>query len=661
MTSLASPISARFAAHTAGLALAVFLIGLTASADGDIFWHLAAGRWMWTERALLTVDPFSSGAGGRPWTDVHWLFQLGVYAVHALGGLRALVVLKALLVALGAVVLALAVRVRAGERPALLFALLASGSLFAAREFLLLRPVIVSLLMLAAFFFVLERFRRDSRWVVLAPLPLLQIVWSNAQGLAPLGVGLVLAYAAAFLLAARFGRGSWFPFAPETKEPGASGALRLLAAGAAVAIASAITPYGSSALALPWRLLGRLVPKEDGLYALNIVENVPPLALDPALNGQFWHLKWFLAVALLAVALSFRRLVLSQLLVFAALLGLALMANRNLLLLYWLGAPMIASWLSTPLRRASLWLRMSSARAGAAWAGRAALLAVTLLSGVVAAREPDLGAPAPFRVPAKSAELLRTLPPGSVFAADHYGGYLIWSLFPAQRPYMDTRLVLRSADEFREFLAVVDEPQRFDDFEKRHGFGAVVLPVAFPDRYLPLIAYLYRHPRWKLSYSDGSETLFVPREGSADRGMALGDATTLRSILAELDERFAGEPRAKSAARRSLAALSLSLFEFESAELSLSGDESVEAEALRARARLLRGDTKGAEERAKRLLAQHPDDPSSLNLLALASLERGDRGRALAFLRRAAGASPFDAETEALLRKLEVSEHDPSP
>jgi Flp pilus assembly protein TadD len=105
----------------------------------------------------------------------------------------------------------------------------------------------------------------------------------------------------------------------------------------------------------------------------------------------------------------------------------------------------------------------------------------------------------------------------------------------------------------------------------------------------------------------------------------------------------------------------LSLFEFESAELSLSGDESVEAEALRARARLLRGDTKGAEERAERLLAQHPDDTGSLNLLALASLERGDRGRALTFLRRAAGASPFDAETEALLRKLEVSEHDPSP
>jgi hypothetical protein len=234
------------------------------------------------------------------------------------------------------------------------------------------------------------------------------------------------------------------------------------------------------------------------------------------------------------------------------------MANRNLLLLYWLGAPIIALWLSTPLRRASRWLRMSGARAGAAWAGRAALLAVTLLSGVVAAREPDLGAPAPFRVPAKSAELLRALPPGSVFAADHYGGYLIWSLFPAQRPYMDTRLVLRSADEFREFLAIVDEPQRFDDFEKRHGFGAVVLPAAFPDRYLPLIAHLYRHPGWKLSYTDGSETLFLPREGSADRGLALGDTATLRSILAELDEHFAGAPREKSASRFCRCALPLS-------------------------------------------------------------------------------------------------------
>src|SRR3954469_13579389 len=88
------------------LAAVVFAVGLTAIADGDIFWHLAAGRQMVAARALLRADPFSVSAFGRPWIDVHWLFQLGAYAVHAAGGLRGLVLAKAALAALGALVLA---------------------------------------------------------------------------------------------------------------------------------------------------------------------------------------------------------------------------------------------------------------------------------------------------------------------------------------------------------------------------------------------------------------------------------------------------------------------------------------------------------------------------------------------------------------------------
>src|SRR3954463_3102007 len=77
-----------------GLVVAVVAAGLTPVADGDIFWHLAAGRRMVETGPFLRPDPFSLSAAGRPWIDVHWLFQLGTYAVHALGGLRALVVGK---------------------------------------------------------------------------------------------------------------------------------------------------------------------------------------------------------------------------------------------------------------------------------------------------------------------------------------------------------------------------------------------------------------------------------------------------------------------------------------------------------------------------------------------------------------------------------------
>ena len=66
--------------------------------------------------AILRSDPFSLGALGRPWIDVHWLFQLASYGGFRLGGLGALVVAKALLVAAGAVGLLAAVR-RALARP----------------------------------------------------------------------------------------------------------------------------------------------------------------------------------------------------------------------------------------------------------------------------------------------------------------------------------------------------------------------------------------------------------------------------------------------------------------------------------------------------------------------------------------------------------------
>src|SRR4051812_42712861 len=83
------------AAALAALVAGAFIVSLTPIADGDIFWHLAAGREMVRRHAWLRTDPFTISAGGRPWIDVHWLFQLGAYAVNRAAGLAGLVVVKA--------------------------------------------------------------------------------------------------------------------------------------------------------------------------------------------------------------------------------------------------------------------------------------------------------------------------------------------------------------------------------------------------------------------------------------------------------------------------------------------------------------------------------------------------------------------------------------
>src|SRR3954465_12430079 len=90
--------------------------GLTALgpiADGDIYWHLAAGQEIWRRGALLRTDPFTVSAAGRAWIDVHWLFQLAVALIHRAFGFSGLAVGKAIVVAAGAVL-----SVRTAERAA---------------------------------------------------------------------------------------------------------------------------------------------------------------------------------------------------------------------------------------------------------------------------------------------------------------------------------------------------------------------------------------------------------------------------------------------------------------------------------------------------------------------------------------------------------------
>jgi hypothetical protein len=641
------------------VAVGAFVVGLAPLADGDLWWHLAAGREMVRTHALLRTDPFSAGAAGRPWVDVHWLFQLAAYGVHALGGLRMIVLAKCVLVGAGAVVLAVTVARAAGARALALFVPAFLGALFAARPLLLPRPVIPTLLFLAASFALLEAFRRDGRLAWLAPLPLLQVVWANVQALSMLGPALVGAYALAAAASCLLGGHSWYPFADEhAPEVGGARAARALAVTLVLCLAACfVTPYGARAVALPFGLLGRFLPGAGNVYGTNIAENVPPWVLErasPGRLGPFWHVGPYLALVAACLAAA-PRAVLSRLIVVIALAALALAGNRNVLLLYWLATPIAVISVAPALRRLRVaWRRRRAPLVAARWAPRAALAAVLLVASVAAARETSLAAPAPWRAPVRSAELIAAQGgTGPVFAADQFGGYLIWALGPEHKPFMDTRLVLRTAQEFEEYLAVVDDPRRFDAWERDKGFAYVLLPVAYPNRYLPLIAHLYDSERWQLVYTDGGETLFARRAISLRE--TVSDAWNLKSsavvdrIGADLARRFGDEPRVHEAARVSLATLLLGVGAPGEAERALEGLGTTSAVTLRARCRLAAGDLEGAERLANATLERDPWDVASIDVLAVVAARRSDSDRAREFLRRALDINPYDVEAGALL------------
>jgi hypothetical protein len=639
------------------LALGAGSMGLAPSADGDVWWHLAAGREMVARGALLFTDPFSVSAAGRAWVDVHWLFQLLSYGVHGVLGAGGLVMLKCAFVAAGALALGASVqrdRFAGWARPLLVTLLLAL--LLVSRQLLLVRPVMITLPCLALFFYQLERYRLDGNAQRLVLLAALQVVWANCQGLSALGPAVVAAYALAAGLDAWLGRSVHWPFA---REAAAGGARFKHLCGALVAclLASALTPFGASALWLPAKLLHRLVPGEHNVYAHTVAENVPPFLLERWSGGEFWHLKWFFALLGLGLVLGRRRLRLSHTLLLVGFSALALLSNRNVLLLYWMAAPIAALQLAPAARRLAHAL---GKRRGArlVFAANAGALSVLLgVSSAAAVRESSLAQASPFRAPVESVRRLASLAGGGdVFTADHHGGYLIWQLYPRYRPYIDTRLVLRTAQEYAEYLSLADEPERFDAFQAQRRFSHVLLPVAYPDRYLGLIAHLYRSPAWRLLYTDGSEVLFARADLATEPGWDLSSAASTDSVVADLEKRYAGQPALLAASRRHLATLHVALGETAQAERALAGLHGAEADALRARCRFVAGDLDGARALAAQQLAREPDDARSASLLARIALERGELTRGATWLRQALRADPFDAEASQLLGSLEDSE-----
>ena len=634
--------------------------GLTPVADGDVYWHLAAGREMVHSGALLRSDPFSVSAAGHAWFDVHWLFQLALFALHRSAGLPALVLAKCLLIGSGA--LCLYAALERAARP--LFVAFAIAALFAARHLLLMRPVIVTLLFLGLFFWRLERFRNaDATKLWWVELPLAQVVWTNCQGLFALGPALVGAYAAGAWAQRLLGQRSWFPFAQESRSnDNARAHCRALSLTWLLCLLGSLaTPYGWRAVALPIELLLRLTPRADNPYQ-SVAENLPPFLLARFSPEQFWHLPWFLGLLALSFVLAKRRSRLSHLLVLAGCLGLGLISNRNVLLLYWMATPIAALQLAPWAQRAWLALQRRRGASVVRWLPHLVLASLLGAVGTAAARESSLREPAPFHIPVSSVAVLERLPGGSIFSADHQGGYLIWKLYPRFKPYIDTRLVLRSPEQYNEYLELAEHPERFDAFQRRHGFSYVVLPVVYPDRYLALIAHLYDSPHWKLIYTDGADVVFaqssLPAAAVAAR-VDLRDSATTERILRELDARFGAAPRVLESARIQLATLEIATRAFPQAERILSETDAPAARALQARARLLAGDLEGAEAIAERSLRQDDADVRSLDVMAMLYVRRGRLPTALTFLRRALAVDPFDGEATTLLGTLEEKQHEP--
>lgn len=407
----------------------------------DLFWHLAAGRWIVEHGRLPRTDPFRFSSGGAPWVDHEWLFQVAAYGVERLGGLPGLVLARcAAAVVLTGLLLA---GLRRSGVPRAWAVLVVLTAVLGARPRMFLRPELATLVALALLLSLLQAWRRARpgrpRLAWAGAMTALVLVWANAHP----GALAAPPVALAFLLGARLPGGSGEPW----RGPAAPSWAWVAVLPVALAAALLANPYGAAIASVP-AAIGASLEDLAGVNPEWLPVWHPVIAHD-----SIYFFASVAVVVILAVVAARRTSRLDPATGLAALAvgGLATTSIRHQALFY-VAASFFAGECLAQLAR-----RDSEASGTVATRDRrvAALGAVLcLLAGAWVLFPPSRGPLAPLqgryspglglepgRFPVHlvgvAAEDWREV--GNLYNNVAWGGYLLWRLYPPRQVFLDGR------------------------------------------------------------------------------------------------------------------------------------------------------------------------------------------------------------------------------
>lgn len=493
-----SPATALLARITSGLVLrgllfiAIFSLAAVPPTDPDLWWHLSNGRLMVATASIPHADVYSFSAAGQPWVMHEWLADLGMYGLDRLGGLPLLVATFALIVTAAAACLYWLLR-RSGLQPVPSVVLTLVGALAGSTAWGA-RPQLLNL-MLAGVLLVGLRLYREGR---LSPwlLPPFIGIWANLHSAFVVGIIMVGLFWAGQAFDRRRG--------DETAISGARLRDLAFAIGGSLVLAM-VNPFGIQALLFA---VGTLT---SPLIQGNIQEWASP---------DFHSLAGLLfeaIVVLMLIGLATRRvrLATSDWLLALGLLYLGFSSQRHVPLFVLAAAPLYgrcAQALLERVRRPSPVRRRLAANRGLAIGVANLGLLLVAGAGMIAYRALPNLQPAQQRtevagaLPVAATAALQSLgQPVRVFDYYDYGGYLIWTLYPAGgRVFIDGRVEVYGPKIFADYLRVNYLADGWDGVLTGARPDAIVIPSGHP-----LVSLLLRDPSWRQFHRDRVATVFT--------------------------------------------------------------------------------------------------------------------------------------------------------
>jgi hypothetical protein len=466
----------------APMLLLLFARYFVSSTDPDYWWHVRTGQYIVETGTLPRAEIYSYTVPDRPWVTHEWLAEVLLYVVQQRFGYVGNVVLFAALAALTALVVYATCRVRGlGEPSAAMLMLWAVGIGMGSAN---VRPQLLTTLMLAVCALLLTLYLRGQTRAIW-PYPLLMALWVNLHGGYVIGLVLlgltVVGQGVAWVL----GR----PVAP----------LRPLVLIALLSgMATLISPHGLEAIWYPFTYVGSENPSMRYIAEWQSV--------DFHRSGSLI----FAGSVLLAIVLGVGRRPLgpTEALWVVALALMALQSVRHLALYGVVAIPLLAARLQAeiPMLRGTL----------ATWRRPKLLVVIWPLVAILLLRLAFVGGgwehaqvgrePTARTYPAGAVDYLRTHDlPGNLFSSYHWGGYLIYELYPERSVFIDGRMDLYD-DVIVPYLKVMGLNPGW-----RHVLDEYDVRLILVEKDGPLAVVLADDPSWQLAFTGDVERLYVRR------------------------------------------------------------------------------------------------------------------------------------------------------
>jgi hypothetical protein len=447
--------------------------------DADTWFHLRTGAYVVHNHKLPSPDPFSwttymgkpAYAGEETTRDLNlnheWGAQVILYLVYAAGGFAGMVLFKACCLTFLCGMVGWVVWRRTDRFYLSVAAAMACGMI--ARTTAADRPYLVTYVLMAITLWILER--RRPLWV----LPPLFIIWANAHG------GYFMGWV---LLGGYCGEALWQRLRGQPPRDEKT----LWSASLLAILASGLNPT-----------FFNVIP---GMFAYQ--HSTLQRSLKEWHSPVLWPPSWYsglLAGAAAVLLWAWRRVRMSDVLLFVVFATMSLMAQRNVIFIGIIAPIAIASYLPE-------WKRPLKG-----WEGYAAALLLLVMAGQkIASGEAFQLRAAEWQYPAGPVKFLKDHHvTGPVFNIYEWGGYLMWAGWPELKTFVDGRALNESV--FQDYMRIALNYRDAQPLLDKYGVQVLVLEgFEYWRGTVYMLSAALSDPnqtKWKLVYQDKTAMVFM--------------------------------------------------------------------------------------------------------------------------------------------------------